>query len=145
MTQTGSILVVDVATPSLVAMLLFLCSKAVTKKTTVKSTPSSVCQRSKRTKIHHCMLFSLQPLQFVIQWSSSLNTELSHTSRADQDKRTQISKTSKNVSSKHSYQSCEMIPCTPWRMFCPKIIPASSKESFVEFRQNPIVVGWISL
>jgi hypothetical protein len=42
MTQVGSILVVDVTTPSLVSVLLFLCSRTVTKKTTIKSTPSNV-------------------------------------------------------------------------------------------------------
>ncbi len=30
-------------------------------------------------------------------------------------------------------------------MFCQKIIPVVPNEVFVEFRQNPIVVGWISL
>ncbi len=100
MTKVGCILVVDVASLSLLAQCCCCCAPEPSPRRQLFGRLLSAFLNAQIEQLHHCMLFSLQHLQFVIQWYSSLLTEHSHTSRADQDKRTQISKTSKNVSSK---------------------------------------------
>ncbi len=97
MTKVGCILVVDVASLSLLAQCcccLWRC-KSITEPSPRRQLLGRLLSAFPNTQIeqlHHCMLFSLQHLQFVMQWSSSLHTEHSHTSRADQDKHTQISR-----------------------------------------------------
>ena len=100
MTKVGCILVVDVASLSLLAQCCCYCAPEPSLRRQLLGRLLSVFLNAQIEQLHHCILFSLQHLQFVIQWSSSLHTEHSHASRTDQDKRTQISKTSKNVSSK---------------------------------------------
>jgi hypothetical protein len=97
MTKVDCILVVDVASLSLLAQCcccLWRC-KSVTEPSPRRQLLGrllSAFPNAQIEQLHHCMLFSLQHLQFVMQWSSSLHTEHSHTSRADQDKHTQISR-----------------------------------------------------
>ncbi len=100
MTKVGFILVVDVASLSLLAQCCCCCASEPSPRRQLLGRLLSAFPNAQIEQLHHCMLCSLQHLQFVIQRSSPLHTEHSHTSRADQDKRTQISKTSKNVSSK---------------------------------------------
>jgi len=98
MTKVGCILVVDVANLSLLAQWCCCCAPEPSLRRQLLGRLLSAFLNAQIEQLHHCMLFSLQHLQFVMQWSSSLHTEHSHTSRADQDKCTQISKTSKKTS-----------------------------------------------
>ena len=112
--------------------LLILCSRAATKrKTNIKSTPSSVSQRSKRTNS------SLHAFQFAafanVHSVNQLFAHRSHTSRAEPDKRS-LSKTSKHISSKIrsvEHHHAEYVAHK-----------SNTTESFVKCRQNPIVVEW---
>ncbi len=91
MTKVDCILVVDVASLSLLAQCCCCCAPEPSPRRQLLGRLLSAFPNAQIEQLHHCMLFSLQHLQFVIQWSSSLHTEHSYCSRTDQDKRTQIS------------------------------------------------------
>jgi hypothetical protein len=94
MTKVDCIIVVDVASLSLITELLLMYSRTTTKKTTVQSTPSSGSQLSNKK---NTSLNVFQSGTFAICHSvmhPSFHNENTHTVRADQDKCRQISKTS---------------------------------------------------
>ena len=72
MTKVVCILVVDIASLSLFAQCYCCCAPEPPPRRQLFSRLLPALLNIHIEQIHHCMLFSLQHLQFVIQWSSSL-------------------------------------------------------------------------
>ena len=126
-----------------------LCARTGTKKTTIQSTPPSVAHRSNRTNtsLHPVQSAAFAICHSVIQLFAQ--REQSYKSCWSRQAHVDFKYIEKRLlkSTWHSYSPVKWYRTNHvhHEEFCQKIIPAIPNESFVECRQNPIVIGGISL
>jgi hypothetical protein len=169
MTKVCCSLVVDVASLSLLARCCGFFAPESPARRQLCSRLLAAFLSAHVEQIHHCMLFSLQHLQFVLQWyihrASQLQLKIDfhmlqlfvtgtpsavihfvRTIQANADSQRHQKTSPQKYVTRLSVQWNHIVssnkPCRLWRMLCPKNIPAIPNKSFVEFRMNPMFVRW---